>query len=547
MDRKISKETKRELLEALRNRYGTSSKKEKARILDEFIAVSGYHRKHATRLLSVKNLRMEPIEECIPSAGRIGQRVGQRVYDEAVKEALIVVWEAGDRICGKRLREILPDLVDSLERHGHLDLDEGLKRLLLSASAATIDRLLAPVRKQSHSRRKRKNVKKVSKNIPIRTFADWNEPNPGYFEIDFVAHCGGSMADSFIHTLVMTDVCSGWTECVPLLVREQSLVVEGLEALFHQIPFPVRGIDSDNDGAFINETLLKFSQTREIEFTRCRAYHKNDQAWIEQKNGSVVRRLVGHERFSGIIAGQALAYLYQNARLYVNYFQPSFKLLSKSRNGAKVTRRYETPATPCERLLRHPEVNEKIKARLRETRQRLDPLELLHRIRESQEALARLASDEVSTGGPGKKTFDQFLSQLPTLWKSGEVRPTHRKSTPSRRHWRTRIDPFESVWLDVLQWLQRDPDTTAKGLFQRLQSEHPGLFPDGQLRTLQRRIHEWRKLMAKQLVYACTNGNGKIEDAQKVRVIGEPGNGRAVTPEACFLPVPGGKSTVEFF
>ena len=317
------------------------------------------------------------------------------------------------------------------------------------------------------------------------------------------------MAGSFIHTLITTDVSSGWTEFIHLLAREQSLVVEGLDAIFQHIPFPVLGIDSDNDSAFINDTLLTFCQKHNVEVTRSRAYHKNDQAWIEQKNGAVIRRMVGHERFSGIVAGQALAHLYQAARLYVNYFQPSFKLRKKMRNGAKVKRTYDPPATPCDRLLRHPAVDDQIKEKLRVQRKQLDPVELLHRIREGQSALAALASTDSSPQGLGRESLDQFLAQLPRLWQAGEVRPTHRTKSTKPRHWRTRKDPFEAVWYDVLCWLQQDPDVTVKGLFERLQDEYPGSFPDGQLRTLQRRVKEWRKIMARQLVYACIDGNGK--------------------------------------
>jgi hypothetical protein len=215
--------------------------------------------------------------------------------------------------------------------------------------------------------------------------------------------------------------------------------------------------------------------------------------------------MVGYKRFSGIIAGQVLAHLYQSSRLYVNYFQPSFKLHKKIRNGGKVKRIYHKPLTPCERLLRHPEVDEEVKDKLRFERQRIDPVELLYRIREGQTALAALKSDEESKDGPGKKSFDQFLSQLPKLWHSGEVRPTHRNKSSKPRHWRTRKDPFKSVWLDVLGWLQKEPDSTAKALFERLQREHPGSFQDGQLRTLQRRVREWRGIMAKKLLYVCMN------------------------------------------
>jgi len=510
MGRKISTPTMVELLEALRCRYRDSTKKEKARILDEFVSLSGYHRKHAIRVLGENGCGKRKVQLC-PSSGVSHSR---RIYDEAVKQALIVVWEASDRICGKRLKAIIPDLVDAMERHGHLDLDAELRKRLLSASAATIDRLLAPVRKHTQSRRKRRRRSKVSKKVPVRTFADWNEPIPGFFEIDFVVHCGGSMADSFIHTLVATDICSGWTECVPLLVREQSLVVEGLDALCRQVPLPVLGIDSDNDGAFINDSLLEYCEAHQIEFTRSRAYHKNDQAWVEQKNGAVVRRMVGYERFSGVVAGQALAHLYQNVRLYVNYFQPSFKLLGKVRHGAKVTRSYDLPATPCERLLRHPAVDGETKEKLQSQRRRLDPVELLYRIREGQAALTALVSEDSSAHGPGKKTLDEFLSQLPKLWRSGEVRPTHGPRSTKPRHWRTRKDPFETVWFDILRWLQHAPDSTAKALFERLQREHPGRFPDCQLRTFQRRVREWRQVMARKLVYACMGEDGEPPEAK---------------------------------
>jgi hypothetical protein len=404
-----------------------------------------------------------------------------------------------------------------MEHHGHLNLDAGVRERLLAASAATIDRLLKPVRKEVGStRRKRRKPSKAKGEIPIRTFTDWDSPNPGYLEIDFVLHCGDSVAGSFIHTLVATDVCSGWTEHLPLLAKEQSLVVEGLEVLIGQIPFPVLGIDSDNDTAFINDMLLDFCKTHNLEFTRCRPYHKNDQAWVEQKNGSVVRRLVGHKRFSGIITGQTLANLYHHARLYVNYFQPSFKLRGKIRQGGKVKRIYYKPETPCTRLLSHSEVGDQTKKILRCQRDKLDPVELLHRIREGQAALAALVSPDGSSQRPGRKTLDQFFSQLPKLWRAGEARPTHRIHSVCSRHWRTRKDPFERVWLEILGWLQDDPDATAKELFDRLQEKYPGNFANGQLRTLQRRVKEWRQMMAKKLVYACMDAASETPEVKAV-------------------------------
>jgi hypothetical protein len=319
------------------------------------------------------------------------------------------------------------------------------------------------------------------------------------------------MEGTFLWSLVATDVCSGWTEAVALVAREQSLVVEGLEVIRRQLPVPMLGIDSDNDSAFINETLQDYCKERQIEFTRSRPYKKNDQAWIEQKNGSVIRRFVGYRRFSGLIAGQCLARLYRLIRVYVNYFQPSFKLLSKTRDGAKIKKKYHKPATPCERLMAHASVSDAAKEALRAELAPLDPGELLHQIREGQAALAALSSGDLSHG-PDRQSLEEFLAKLPELWREGEVRPTHRNKPSSPRTWRTRNDPFEEVWPEILVWLQHDPDSTAKSLMERLQQKYPGRFPDVQLRTLQRRIREWRHVMAKSLVHGIRDGDGAAEE-----------------------------------
>lgn len=494
MDHKLSKEARTELLGALRDRYIHASREEKSLILDEVVALAHCHRKHAVRLLAGRQT----------TTGAVPVR-HRRVYDEAVREALVVLWEAADRICGKRLKAILPALVEALERHGHLHLDAAVRTGVLQVSAATIDRLLAPMREQSRGRTKRKAANRSGKEVPIRTFADWHEPVPGYLEIDFVAHGGDSVEGCFLWSLVATDVCSGWTEAVVLLAREQNLVVEGLAALRRQFPVPVLGIDSDNDSAFINDTLVDYCRQERLEFTRSRAYRKNDQAWIEQKNGAVIRRFVGYERLAGVVAGQVLAQLYQSVRLYVNYYQPSFRLRSKRREGAKVIRTYFSPLTPCARLLAHADVTEAAKAVLRSQDADLDPLQLLQRIRDCQTALAALTSGE-PPNEPQRENLQEFLSGLADLWRKGEARPTHRARPRPARDWRTRQDPFEAVWPEILIWLQENPDATAKSLFERLQQSYPGTFSAGQLRTLQRHIRDWRRLMAHQLVYPCAGG-----------------------------------------
>ena len=501
----VSKTARKEIVEALRARYEKATKLEKGLILGEFTAVSGYHRKHAIRLLS--SMMKVPVKSVLSS---------RRVYDEAVKTALTILWEAADRICGKRLKAALPNLIRAMEKHGHLQLDPAVRKLVLAVSAATIDRLLIPVRKGAGARRRRHAKKRVSRAIPIKAFSDWKDPAPGFLEIDFVVHGGGSMAGEYLHSLVVTDVCSGWGEAVPLLAREQHLVIAGLDRIREQLPVIALGIDSDNDGAFINDTLATYCQEQAITFTRSRPHHSNDQAWIEQKNGAVIRRMVGHERFSGIVAGQALAQLLQVVRLYVNYFQPSFKLRERVREGSKVKKSYHPPATPCERLLAHGAVTEKAKEQLRTLQERLDPVALLQRIRQGQTALASLSTGTPGDG-PDRENLNQFLAGLPALWRLGEVRPTHRKADPKARHWRTRPEPFKDVWADILLWLQNEPDQTAKGLLARLIEKYPGQFSPKQLRTLQRRVGEWRHMMARCLVLG---GVEEQKDVQPVAVAG---------------------------
>jgi hypothetical protein len=498
----ISKEARKELIDVLQKRYDLSSKTEKGLILAEFVSVSGYHRKHAIRLL---NPRLKE---------NLGIMVkSKRVYDEAVKATLIILWEASDRICGKRLKAAIPNLLEAMEKHGHLNLENEIRKKVLKVGAATIDRMLASVREGAGTRRKRRAARKIRKEIPIKTFADWKDTPPGFLEIDFVVHGGGSMAGEYLHSLVVTDVCSGWVEAVALLAREQNLAIEGLRRIQQQMPMAMRGIDSDNDGAFINETLVNFCKQEGITMTRSRVHQKNDQAWIEQKNGAVIRKMVGHERFSGIVAGQALAQLLQIVRLYVNYFQPSFKLRERVREGSKVKKLYYPPATPCDRLLAHALVDEKVKDALRKQHAQLDPVELLHRIRQGQSALAALSTGDPSSG-PNRESLNQFLAGLPELWRKGEARPTHRKADHKVHDWRTRTDPFQNVWTDILLWLQDDPDSIAKNLMDRLNEKYPGQFGGGSLRTLQRRLSEWRQTMARKLVF----GNGE-----------EPGEVGAVT------------------
>jgi hypothetical protein len=482
-----------ELVAAIAGRYSQADRTERSRILDEFTAVTGFHRKHAMRLLRAGQ----------PSR-RSGPRPGRRVYDDATREALIVIWEASDRICGKRLRPLVPILVEAMERHGHLQLAPEVRIGLLAMSAATIDRSLRDVRQQAGRSMHRKAPPSVAirRSVPVRTFDGWDNPPPGFVEADLVAHSGPVAKGSFVQTLVLTDIATGWTECAPLLVREQRLLTEVLSEIRKLLPFALLGLDTDNDSVFMNETVRDYCLAAGVEFTRCRPYRKNDQAWVEQKNGSVVRRVVGYRRFEGLESAAVLARLYGAMRLFVNFFQPSFKLAAKARDGAKVTKRYHPPATPCERLMADARTSEEVRRRLKILRATLDPVRLLQQIRAAQHGLVGLADAPMigDVAPPTAPTMEQFLSGLRTAWREGEVRPTSAPK-PKAKRLRRRPDPFVAVTTRLREWFEAEPWRTSRELFERLQAEYPGVYPDGQLRTCQRRLKEWRREAALQLVF----------------------------------------------
>lgn len=253
----------------------------------------------------------------------------------------------------------------------------------------------------------------------------------------------------------------------------------------------------------MNETVAAYCKQHAIPCARSRPYHKNDQAWVEQKNGSVVRRLVGYRRLEGLAAAQALSRLYAASRLFVNFFQPSFKLASKIRLGAKVRKTYQAPETPYAKLLACATIGDEMKERLRGVALQLDPLRLLEEIRSVQHHLAALSAGQTThVAVRHEGSLEGFLKGLALAWQHGEVRATHRRAPQPTRDWRTRKDPFVSVWPCVRAWLEAEPDRVGKELFARLQNELPGTFPDAQLRTFQRRVKEWRRAAARQLVFA---------------------------------------------
>ena len=419
--------TRDELVAAVADRYARSDRSERGRILDEFVAVTGHHRKHAMRLLRGGKA----------AGDRQGQRRG-RVYDAAVREALIVLWEASDRVCGKRLRPLLPVLVEAMERHGHLQLAPEVRTGVLAMSAATIDRALRAVKDPAGGKKRRRTPPSaaVRRSVPVRTFSDWQDPAPGFVEADLVAHSGPTARGSFVQTLVLTDIATGWTECAPLLVREQRLLTEVLGEVRKLLPFPLLGFDTDNDTVFMNETVQAYCANAGVAFTRCRPYRKNDQAFVEQKNGAVVRRIVGYRRLRGWKPRPCWRELYRSVRLFVNFFQPSFKLAAKSRDGAKVRKRYHPPATPYQRLLADARVTGGGAYAPAGNACDAGPGSAAagdpHSAGSSWSGL-RTGRSVCEQPAPTVPTLEQFLAGLRTAWQEGEVRPTAKPKPQAKR------------------------------------------------------------------------------------------------------------------
>jgi hypothetical protein len=284
----LSQVGKRELTDTVRIRYRQANKTQQTTILNEFVASTGYHRKYAIYLLNHPQ----------PSRSK-GRRHRQRIYTATIIPALTFIWETCDHICSKRLKPFLPEMATVLERQGYLHLSKKDRQLLAQISPSTIDRLLTPAhrRLRPHGHSTTKPGSLLNKAIPIRTFADWNDARPGFLEIDLVAHCGETASGEYLCTLDTVDIATRWSECIVPANRGQRAVCEALQALRERLPFPLLGIDSDNDASFINDHLRRYCQKEQITFTRSRPYKKNDQAHVEQKNWSMVRQLVGYDRY----------------------------------------------------------------------------------------------------------------------------------------------------------------------------------------------------------------------------------------------------------
>ena len=369
----LSLKSKCELLEAVQPRYLKANKIEKQKILDEFTSATGYHRKHAIRIL--KN------QVQVQNHLKGKTKTYKTIYRGSMVQALEQIWEINGHICSKRLQPYLPEAIKVLERCQEIELSEGDKELLLKISSASIDRCLRPIRiKSPHGLSTTKPGSLLKNLIPVRTFTEWDEERPGFMEIDLVAHCGNTIEGQYLNTLTCTDICTGWTDVTGVLHRSQEAVSEALQRMRQRLPFPLLGIDSDNGGEFINALLYRYCLDEKITFTRSRPYKKNDQAHVEQKNWSVVRREVGYDRWETEQELVLLESIYDDLRPYVDFFQPSFKLIGKERIDNKTIKRYDTAKTPYQRVLERQDISLPAKARLMNLYVQLNPAELRRRI-----------------------------------------------------------------------------------------------------------------------------------------------------------------------
>ena len=377
-------------------RYKGASKKEKGLILDEFVRLTEYTRAYARRVLRHHGQRVE-IERgtvLLADARKRSRRTRRRFYDDKVVASLIEIWRVMDYICGKRLVAILPEIVAKLEQHRELRCSTQTREKLLRISAATIDRLLRPERRK-YELRGRSHTKPgtlLKHQIPIRTFAEWDEQRPGFVEVDLVGHDGGVASGDFCQTLDMTDVSTTWTETMAVRNKAQVWVFDALKELRKNLPFPLLGLDSDNGSEFVNAHLGRYCKEQQISFTRSRPYRKNDNCFVEQKNYSVVRRAVGYARYDTEEELQMLNELYSYLRLYTNFFVPSMKLKSKERVGSRVKKTYDQAQTPYRRVLASPAVSKQSKRQLRAKYETLNPAELRRKIDALEKRLTAVSS-----------------------------------------------------------------------------------------------------------------------------------------------------------
>ena len=370
----MSKFGKKEYLIEVKRKYWKASKKKKTQLLDDFCSFTGMHRKSALRLI---NGKIQPKWR--------HRRKRQKYYDQSVIDALLVLWRSADEICAERFHPFIPQLLEKLISCREISVSDETRQKLTEISLGLIKEILSKTKHRSLVRigGTTKPGSLLKRQIAIR-YGRWDEVTPGWCETDTVAHCGDTVAGSYISSLDVVDICSGWSEQCAILNKGEKAVTKAMEDIKQRLPFDLLGLDPDNGAEFINWSLYHYCQKNKINLTRSRPYHKNDNAHIEQKNWTAIRQLVGYSRFETIEQLNILNDLYANEwRLYLNFFQPTMKLKEriKDTTTGRTTKRYYEAKTPYQRLIEHSDISEEKKDMLRSIYNSLNPVKLRQQIK----------------------------------------------------------------------------------------------------------------------------------------------------------------------
>lgn len=369
-------------------RYQRARKKDKITILDEFCNLTKYNRSYASYILRNYGRKFYLRKDGELIAVLIGgptksKKYKPKLYNGTTINVLKKIWYICDCICGKRLAPAMKDVIPILEKYEEIVLNNKTRQLLFAISPATIDRALKEERKKYILKVHKSRTKPgtlLKHQIPIRTFSEWNDKRPGFVEMDLVGHDNGNIQGEYAQTLDLTDIATTWTETQAVRNKAQVWVFEALEHIRKQLPFDILGIDSDNGSEFINDHLFSFCTNNKITFTRSRAYRKNDNCFVEQKNYSIVRRYTGYLRYDTEKELNLLNELYKYLRLYTNFFLPTMKLIVKTHIGSKIIKKYDKPKTPYQRVLDSPSIPEDNKNKLVKQYKNLNPAELKRQI-----------------------------------------------------------------------------------------------------------------------------------------------------------------------
>lgn len=398
--------SRKEYLMKLRQDYLGADKKKKTELLDEYTRNTGHNRKYVISRLN---------DEAVWSGSNRPHRTMRRLYGPEIDAPLRTLWQIFDFPCGQRLKPCIEEELERLRQFGEIRVSAEVSEKLKRISSATIDRRLKVPRSAEHRRRfsTTRPGSLLKAKIPIR-LTEWNTKEIGFLEADLVAHCGSSAFGEFANTVSLTEIATGWWEGEAIMGKGQKGTFEALKAMRQRTPFNWRGLDADNGSEFINYPLWNYCNDEKLEFTRSRANKKNDNAYVEQKNWTHVRKIFGYFRYDTARELSVINDLYRNEiRLYKNFFQPVMKLAKKVRLGSKRKRKYEPAKTPFRRLVQSNQIGRKRKDQLRALHQTLNPAALKRAIDEKIYSLYKIYSTKRQRAAkhlpPKKEVFGQVL------------------------------------------------------------------------------------------------------------------------------------------